>query len=154
MITRAVMRVVTYSSHFDALRYGLTILVKFENFLYPKVASYMTQFQPDFTSPPTCFVQIFQIRHHLQILSLVSTLFVPSKAIPITFEHLATHYQTLETWIDHTAMRYHALQHALPYIFSMICVVLGNFQWVTTRYHQIYKNIYTIVFKEINGNAW
>ena len=48
-----------------------------------------------------------------------------TKAIPIMFERVTTHYQTLWTWIGHYATRYHnfnalpyALPHALPYIFS------------------------------------
>ena len=87
-------------------------------------------------------------------------LFAISKAILIIFEKHATHYQTLETWIGHNATRYpilNALPHALPYIFSGIFLVLGNLQWVTTRYRQIYKkNIYTIFLKKLtvtHGNA-
>ena len=41
------------------------------------------------------------------------------------FEHVTTHYQTLQTWIGHDAARCynfnalpHPLPHALPYIFS------------------------------------
>ena len=48
-------------------------------------------------------------------------LFPLTKAIPIMFERVTTHYQTLWTWIGHNATRYHnfnALPHALPYIFS------------------------------------
>ena len=48
-----------------------------------------------------------------------------TKAIPIMFERVTKHYQTLQTWIGHDAMRYHnfnalphALPHALPYISS------------------------------------
>ena len=55
----------------------------------------------------------------------VDVFFSLTKAIPILFEHVTTHYQTLQTWIDHDATRYHnfnaiphALPHALPYIFS------------------------------------
>ena len=55
----------------------------------------------------------------------VDVFFPLTKAIPIMLEHVTTHYQTLQTWIDHDAMRYHnfnalphALPHALPYIFS------------------------------------
>ena len=58
MVTRAVTHVVTSSSDGNALHYGLTMFVEFENLLYPKAASYMTQFQSDFTSLPTCFFQI------------------------------------------------------------------------------------------------
>ena len=36
---------------------------------------------------------------------MVDIPFTQSKAIPIVFEHLATHYQTLETWIGHNATR-------------------------------------------------
>ena len=52
-----------------------------------------------------------------------------TKAIPIMFEHVTTHYQTLQTWIGHDATHYHnfnalphALPHALPYIFSQFNV--------------------------------
>ena len=55
----------------------------------------------------------------------VDVFFPLTKAIPIMFEHVTTHYQTLQTWTDHDATRYHnfnalphALPHALPYIFS------------------------------------
>ena len=47
----------------------------------------------------------------------VDILFLLTKAIPIMFEHVTTHYQTLETWIGHNATRYHNF-NALPYIFS------------------------------------
>ena len=88
------------------------------------------------------------------ILPLVDLLFALSKALLIIFEKLATHYQTLETWIGHNATRYPILD-ALPYIFSEIFLVLGNLQQVTTRYRQIYKkNIYTIISKKIDGNTW
>ena len=52
------MRVVTHSSNSNVLHYGITMFVEFENLLYPKAASYMTQFQSGFTSRPTCFFQI------------------------------------------------------------------------------------------------
>ena len=58
MVTRVVTRVVTRSNHGNALHYGLTMFVEFENVLYLKVTSYMTQFQSDFTSFPKCFFQI------------------------------------------------------------------------------------------------
>ena len=76
------------------------------------------------------------------MLPLIDLYFAQSKAIPVILEHLATHYQTLETWIGHNATHYpnsNALPHALPYILSEICLVLENLQWVTTRYRQIYK---------------
>ena len=96
------------------------------------------------------------------MLPLVDILFALSKATPIIFEHLATHCQTLETWIGHNAMRYpnlNALPHVLPrallYIFSEICLLLGNLQRVTTRYRQIYKKIYIYtIFLKIDGNMW
>ena len=49
MVTRVVMRL----SHGNTLHYGQIMLVEFENLLYSKVASYMTQFQSDFPSLPT-----------------------------------------------------------------------------------------------------
>ena len=55
----------------------------------------------------------------------VDVFFPLTKAIPIMFEQVTTHYQTLQTWIGHDATCYHnfnalpyALPHALPYIFS------------------------------------
>ena len=41
MVTHVVMG----SSHGNMLHYDLTMFEEFENLLYPKVASYMTQFQ-------------------------------------------------------------------------------------------------------------
>ena len=58
MVTHAVTRVVTRSSHGNVLYYDLTIFVEFDNLLYLKVTSYMTQFQSDFTSLPIYFFQI------------------------------------------------------------------------------------------------
>ena len=51
----------------------------------------------------------------------VDVFFPLTKVILIIFEHVTTHYQTLQTLIGHDAMRYHnfnALPHALPHIFS------------------------------------
>ena len=55
----------------------------------------------------------------------VDILFSLTKSIPIMFEHVTKHYQTLQTWMGHDATRYynfnalrHALPHVLPYIFS------------------------------------
>ena len=59
MVTGEVRRVVTRSSHGNALHYGLTMFVEFENLLYLKKTSYMTQLQPDLTSLLTCSFQIF-----------------------------------------------------------------------------------------------
>ena len=56
-------------------------------------------------------------------------------------ERVTTHYQTLQTWIDHKATRYHnlnALPYVLSYIFSQFSFVLGYLQHATTRYRQIY----------------
>ena len=79
----------------------------------------------------------------------VDVFFPLTKAIPIMFEHVTTHYQTLQTWIGDDATCYHnfnALPHALPYIFSKFSMVWGYLQRVTTRYHQIYKKIYINIF--------
>ena len=68
-----------------------------------------------------------------------------TQAIPIMFERVTTHYQTLQTWIGHNAACYHnfnVLLHALQYIFSHYGMALGYLQRVTTRYRQVYKNIY------------
>ena len=87
----------------------------------------------------------------------VGVFFPLTKAIPIMFEHVTTHYQTLQTWIGHDATRYHThyhtfslsltwidhnakcyynlsvLLHALPYIFCKFCMVSGYLQRVNTR---------------------
>ena len=47
-----VTRVVRGSSHDNALDYGVTMFMEFENLLYPKEALYLTQFQLDFTNFP------------------------------------------------------------------------------------------------------
>ena len=57
MVMGTATRVVTRSSHGNALHYGPTMFVEFENLSNPKVASYMTQFKWDFTSLPTCLFQ-------------------------------------------------------------------------------------------------
>ena len=41
--------------------------------------------------------------HHMY----VNILFPPRKAIPVMFERITTHYQTLQTWISYNATRYH-----------------------------------------------
>ena len=49
----------------------------------------------------------------------VDILFPLTKAIPIMFERVTTHYQTLQTWIGHNATHNHnfnTLPQALPYI--------------------------------------
>ena len=56
----------------------------------------------------------------------VDIFFLLIKAIPIMFECVTTHYQTLQTWIGHDATRYHnfnASQLVLPYIFSRFNMV-------------------------------
>ena len=45
-----VTRVVTRSSHDNALDSVVTMFMEFENLLYPKEALYLTQFQLDFTN--------------------------------------------------------------------------------------------------------
>ena len=76
-------------------------------------------------------------------------LFPLTKAIPIMFERIATHYQILQTWIVRDATRYqnfNALPHALPYIFSQFSMLWGYLQRVTTRYRQIHKKMYINIF--------
>ena len=51
----------------------------------------------------------------------VDIFFPLTKAFPIIFERVTTHYQTLQTWIGYDATHYcnfNALSHAIPYIFS------------------------------------
>ena len=47
----------------------------------------------------------------------VDILFPLTKVIPIMFERVITHYETLEKWIDHDATRYHNF-NALPHAFQ------------------------------------
>ena len=58
-------------------------------------------------------------------------------------------FQTLQTWVGQNATRNHnlnALPHALPYIFSEFCLVLGYLQRVTLRYRHFLKKILIYVF--------
>ena len=74
-----------------------------------------------------------------------------------------TRYDTFSlslTCIGHNAKRYrkfNVLLHVLPYSFSKFSMVWNYMQRVTTRYRQIYKNIYVnIFFKKMtvtHGNA-
>ena len=103
---------------------------------------------------------------HYMYVDILSPL---TKVIPIMFERVTTHYQTLQTWrghmqrviitstryhthyrtfllgltwVDHNAMRYHnfnVLPHALPYIFTQLSMVWGFLERVTMCYRQIYK---------------
>ena len=50
-------------------------------------------------------------------------------------------FQTLQTWIGHNAKRYHnlnGLPHALPNIFSEICLILDYLQRVTVIFKKNY----------------
>ena len=62
-------------------------------------------------------IKICLFKHYMYV-DILSPL---TKVIPIMFERVTTHYQTLQTWRGHNATRYHnfnALSHALPYIFA------------------------------------
>ena len=53
----------------------------------------------------------------------VNILFPLTKAIPVMFERVTTHYQTQQTSIGHNAMRYHKLNtlpHALPHVLQYL----------------------------------
>ena len=70
-----------------------------------------------------------------------------------------TNFQTPQTWLGLNATCYHDLRvlpYASPYIFSVICLILGYLQHVTTRYHQFFKKIVYIYiyFYKFDGNAW
>ena len=59
--------------------------------------------------------KIYMFIHYMYI----DILFPQTKSIPIMFEHVTTHYQTSQTWIDHDVTRYYnfnALPLALQYI--------------------------------------
>ena len=74
-----------------------------------------------------------------------------------------TRYDTFSlslTCIGHNAKRYrkfNVLLHVLPYSFSKFSMVWNYMQRVTTRYRQIYKNIYVNIFLKkmtvTHGNA-
>ena len=64
----------------------------------------------------------------------VDILFSLTKAIPIMFEHVTTHYQTLETSINHNTTRYHSRYHT----FSLS---LAWFELCATRYHALPSNL-------------
>ena len=104
----------------------------------------------------------------------VDILFGLTKVIVIMFERVTTYYQTLKTWIGHNATRNHTfnalshalshvllyifshnaicyhsfnvLPHTLPYISSQCSMVWSYLQRVSTRYRQIYKEIYINIF--------
>ena len=75
----------------------------------------------------------------------VDILFPLTKAIPIMFENVTTHYQTLQILIDNNATRYHnlnvlphVLPHALRYIFCQFSMVWGLF---STGNHALSSNL-------------
>ena len=65
-------------------------------------------------------------------------------AIPIMFEHVTTHYQTLETWIDHNATRYHNF-NLLPYAFHTFYLSLAWF-WAISNACDLIFDIFEYVF--------
>ena len=77
----------------------------------------------------------------------VDILFPLTKAIPVMFERIIIHHQTLNTWIGHSAMCYHT--HYQTFSLSLVWL-WGYLQRATTRYHLILKNIKK---KKIDGNA-
>ena len=72
------------------------------------------------------------------------------------FEHVTTHYQTKQAWIGLNITRYYNLNalppHALPLIFSEICLVLGYLQRFTTHYCRFFFKK-SIFFYKFDGNA-
>ena len=77
----------------------------------------------------SCCHQYQQQRYHYENTKVcmfihyiyVDILLPLTKAIPIMFECVTTHYQTLQTWIGHDATRYHNLNplpHALPHLLA------------------------------------
>ena len=63
----------------------------------------------------------------------VDILFPLTKAIPVMLEHVTKHYQTLQTWRGHNAMRYHnfnALPHALPHAHMRYRTFSLNLKWI------------------------
>ena len=72
----------------------------------------------------------------------VDILFPLTKAVPIMFGRVTTHYQTLRKWIDHSSMRYHnfnMLPHALPYIsliFTWFRAMCNGLARVTVKFIQ------------------
>ena len=78
---------------------------------------------------------IMKILKYIYLYTICANVLFPStKAIPIMFERVTTHYKALQTWIGDNATRYHnfnALPHALPYIFFQLSMVWGYLQCVT-----------------------
>ena len=108
----------------------------------------------------------------------VDVFFPLTKAITIMFEHVTTHYQTLQTWIGHDATRYHpryhtfsltltwighnakryhnfnVLLHALTYIFSKFSMVWGCLKRVTIKFIKKYILIFFLKKMTVTrGNA-
>ena len=84
----------------------------------------------------------------------VDILFLLTGAIPVMFEVVTKHYQTLQIWIDHNPTRYHnfnALPHALLYIFSLFSLVWSQFVTNCTRYRQFCLKKYQY---KCDSNAW
>ena len=63
--------------------------------------------------------KIYMFIHYMYV-----DIFLPlTKAIPIIFERVTTHCQTLQTWIGHDATRnynFKALSHTLPHVLPCI----------------------------------
>ena len=85
----------------------------------------------------------------------VDILFPLTKVIPIMYERVTTHYQTLQTRIGYNATRYHnfnalphALPHALPYMFAQFTHVGHN----VTCYHNfnVLPHVIPYIFTQFN----
>ena len=71
----------------------------------------------------------------------VDIVFPLTKIIPIMFERVTTHYQTLQTWMLHNATCYRnfdVLPHALAYIFSQFNMGMQRITITLTCYHMRY----------------
>ena len=57
-----------------------------------------------------------------------------TKAFPIIFECVTTHFQILQTWIGPDATCYHTYYYTVPYIFSQFNMAVGHNK---TCYHKL-----------------
>ena len=62
----------------------------------------------------------------------VDIFFPLTKAIPIMFERVTTHCQTLQTWTGHDTKRYHTRYHTRYRTFPLSLIWLGYY---AMRYH-------------------
>ena len=79
----------------------------------------------------------------------VDILFPLTKAIPIMFERVTTHYQTLQTWVGHNATHYHNLNVLHTHYHTCYCTFSLSLTWIghnATRYHNFNALPYALLY--------